>query len=265
MRPARQPLARLAAALAIAATLSGCGGGGGDGDVPVPASNEIAYPHSVVLGAAGEQALIYTPGAGTTAATVTAPSAAALLPAGTTPLVAEHVEPALPGLRIVCVSGRGDSTNVVTGINPGVIAESAAVLMDDGWQPVDAGVAWADAVASGGAFAGWENCGVKPEGLPSPSSTLRPTPDGGYSEDVYDGNPGTTFNVVRRNVSAAEVSALLSAEGEATVEDPLRPLRLVLRAWRHDAGSVVFIESGVPTAQAPAGARGFIALYVPIS
>jgi hypothetical protein len=265
MRSARQPRTGLAASLAIAAGLSGCGGGGGDGDVPIPVSNRTEYRHSVVVGVAGEQTLVHTPGTGTTAATVTAASASALLAAGTTALVAEHAEPTLPGVIVACVSGTGESTNVITGINPGVIAESAAILFDDRWQPVDASAAWAAAVASGRAWAGWENCGVKPEGLPSPSSTLTPLRGGGYSEDVYDGNPGTTFNVVRSNVSAAEVAARISAQGELTSEDPLRPLRLTLTAWRSDAGTVVFVETGVPTAQAPAAARGFIALYVPIS
>jgi hypothetical protein len=265
MRPARQPLAQLAASLAIAAGLSGCGGGGGDDEVPAPPPTATEYRHSVVVGVAGEQTLTYAAGSGTTAATVTAASASALLPAGTTALVAVHVEPALPGVVVACVSGSGESTNVITGINPGVIAESAAVLFDDRWQPVDASAAWAAAVTSGHAFAGWENCGVKPEGLPSPSSTLSPLANGGYSEDVYDGNPGTTFNVVRINVPAARVAARLSAPGELTTEDPLRPLRLRLTAWRNQAGTVVFVETGTPTAQAPAAARGFIALYVPAS
>lgn len=264
MRFGRRALARLAAPIAIAAAgLAGCGGG--DGTAPPPASIATEYRHSVVAGLAGEQTLLYTPGSGTVAATVAASNGSALLPDGTTPLVAEHTESTLPGLRIVCVSGRGESTNVITGINPGVIAESAAVLFDDRWQAVDTSAAWAAAVASGTALEGWENCGVKPEGLPSPSSRLTPTGNGGYTEDVYDGNPGTTFNVVRRNVGAADVAALLSAKGEATTEDPLRPLTLMLRAWRNDAGTVVLVETGVPTIQAPAGARGFIALYVPAS
>ncbi len=258
----------LATPIAItAAGLAGCGGGGGGGTTQPPGAiaDTTEYRHSVVIGRTGDQTLLYRSGAGTGTATVTATNGSALLPAGATPLVAEHTEPALPGLRIVCVSGPGETTNVITGINPGVIAESAAVLFDDRWKEVDASAAWAAAISSDKVFEGWENCGVKPEGLPSPSSRLMTTGNGGYAEDIYDGNPGTTFNVVRRNVSAADVAALLSSQGQATTEDPLRPLTLMLRAWRNETGQVVFVETGIPTQQAPIAARGFIALYVPTS
>ena len=93
----------------------------------------------------------------------------------------------------MCVSGRGDSTNVVEGVNLGVIAESAAVLPDDTWNAIDAADAWASVVAQRTGLWGWENCGVKPEGLPSPSSRRVPTAEGGFDEDVYDGNRATTF------------------------------------------------------------------------
>ena len=259
----RRAFARLVATFGVAAAaLPGCGGGTDEATTP-SAAMATEYRHSVVVGLTGEQTLLYRAGAGANAATVSASTGSSLLPAGATALVAEHIEPPLPGLRIVCVSGKGESTNVLAGINAGVIAKSAAVLLDDHWQVVDAKVAWGDAAAMGAAYQGWENCGVKPEGPPSPSSLLVAAHDGSYTEDVYDGNPGTTFSVIRRIVTAADVDAMLAPQGATPTENPLRPLVLMLRAWRNDAGRVVFVETGVPTAQAPADARGFIALYIP--
>jgi hypothetical protein len=257
----RGRLAVLTSLLSIAA--AGCGGGADTAPPSGPVATTIAYPQSVVLGAPAPQALLYVASQGSQPASVTATAASPLLAAGPTPLLAEHLEAGLPGLRVACVSGRGDSTNVISNINLGVISESAAVLLDGGWRPVDAAVAWSRAVASGAAWLGWENCGVKPEGPPSPSSRLVPGADGGYAEDVYDGNPGTTFNVVRRVVSSADTAALLSAAGLANLDDPLRPLQLTLRAFSDAAGQIVFIEMGTPLAGAPVSARGFIALYVP--
>ena len=248
----------------LVAALAACGSSG-DSSPSTPTTPTIDYPNSIALGAPVPQALVYTAGSATTPAMVIAPAASALLAAGTTPLVADHTDPALPGLRVACVSGTGDSTNVVTGINLGVISQSAAVLFDADWNPVESSSAWAAAVASGGAWLGWENCGVKPEGLPTPSSRLLPTSDGGYTEDVYDGNPSTTFNVVRRQVAPAEVAAMLSTDGDLTTEDPLRPLRLTWRAYADGAGHMVFVEVGVPAAGAPASTRGFVALYVSAS
>ena len=246
-----------------AAALPGCGGGG-TGEAPTPSTSmSTEYRHSVAVGLPGEQKLLYRAGTGSNAATVFASTGSTLLPVGVSALVAEHDEPQLPGMRIACVSGKGESINVVTGINAGVIAESAAVLLDDHWQAVDANVAWSDAATVGAAYQGWENCGIKPEGPPSPSSRLVAAYDGSYTEDVYDGNPGTTFSVIRRIVTAADVDKMLAPQGATTTEDPLRPLVLTLRAWRNDAGRVVFVETGVPTVQAPAEARGFIALYIP--
>jgi len=255
--------ARVAGGWMLGAALAACGGGGSDAPMPPGPPATIDYPHSVALGLAAPADLVYAAAVGTAAATVTGPNAATLLPAGTTALLAEHSDPRLPGLRVACVSGNGDSTNVVAGINLGVIAESAAVLLDARWSAVDPAQAWSAAVASGAAWSGWENCGVKPEGAPSPSSRLVPEADGGYSEDVYDGNPSTTFNVVRRQVAPAEVDAMLSPAGGMNAEDSQRPLQLTLRAYGDAGGHTVFIEIGVPAAGAPAAARGFIALYAP--
>ena len=109
---------------------------------------------------------------------------------------------------------------------------------------------------------GWENCGAKPEGPPSPSSRLFPATDKGYAEDIYDGNPSTSFNSVRRPVAPADVAKMISSEGLLTSEDPLRPLLLTLRAYADGSGNVVLVEVGEPVATAPASARGFVSLYV---
>jgi hypothetical protein len=252
-------------AVAMAALLASCGGGGSTSpaDSAPTTPSTTTYENSIVVGATSPQTLVYTAAATAAAqATVTSTVGSPLLPLGTTPVLAEHVDASLPGLRVVCVSGRGESTGVVTRIDLGVIAESAAVLFDARWHGVDSTAAWAAAVASGNAWSGWENCGVKPEGAPSPSSRLVPTAAGGYAEDVYDGNPGTTFQAIRRNVAPADVTAMLSPAGLLAVDDPLRPLQLRLRAYADAAGHVVFVETGAPASGAPASALGFVALYV---
>ncbi|MDE1927153.1 MAG: hypothetical protein KGI36_08210, partial [Burkholderiales bacterium] len=234
------------------------------GPAPVAGAGPLAYDHSVALGGWQAQPIGYSAGSATTPATVSTASASALLAAGSNALVAIHQEPALAGLIEVCVSGDGQSTNVVAPINLGVIAQSAAVLLDAGWSPLaDPAAAWAALAARQAVLDGWENCGVKPEGAPSPSSRLTAQAGGGYAEDVYDGNPGTTYNVVSQTVTAAQMAAMLSATGYATSADPTRPLQLYWRFYADAAGHQLAIEMGLPQAGAPAALKGFIALYVP--
>ncbi len=252
-----------ACCLAVAALPVGCGGGGSADTMSTPPTDTSAiYARSVVLGASSPQSIVYRPASGTGQATVTTTIASALLPIGTTPVLAEHLESQLPELRVVCISGFGETINVVAHVNPGVIAESAAVLLGSGWSATDARDAWSAATASGGAWLGWENCGVKPEGLPSPSSRLVPTPAGGYVEDIFDGNPGTTFQVIRRTVAASDVAAMLTPAGLLALDDLERPLQVTLRAYADAAGHRLLVQSGVPAAGAAPSARGFIALYV---
>ena len=267
------PRLAIAGCAVLHLALAGCGGSGGSDapgapvattppvTTPPPTATTVDYPASVVLGLSTVQDVVYTPASGTTPASVAVTSASTLLRVGANPVVAEHVEASLAGVRVVCASGNGQTTNVVTGINPGVLAKSAAVLFAANWSATDATAAYTAAIARGGAWVGWENCGVKPEGAPSPSSRLRPRADGGYGEDVYDGNPGTTYNVVSRSEATSVVAAMLSDAGYATVEDPTRPLRLRLRAYRDGSGNTVFVETGDPVASAPAGTQGFIAPY----
>ena len=250
----------LLAALFI--SVAGCGGGGGGGSGGGMAT-PTEYAHSVPLGSWVGQSIDYIAGQSTTPAEVTSSTASALLPTGSTALVAEHVEASLPGVREVCVSGHGESTNVIAPINLGVIAQSAAVLLDAGWNPVgNRAGAWAAIAQRRAVLSGWENCGVKPEGAPSPSSLLTAQTDGGYAEDVYDGNPATTFNVISHAVPAAQMAAMLSDSGYPTSGDPARPMQLYWRIYGNGAGRQLLIEMGLPSAGAPPSLKGFIALYV---
>jgi hypothetical protein len=215
----------------------------------------------VVLGLSEPQSLVWRDALPGLTATLTAPAAGSLLTAGLNHVVADFRAVGIPGMRMVCVSGRGESTGTFTRINLGVLAVSAAVLFDAMWNPVDTESAWV--AARQRTWSGWENCGVKAEGAPSPSSKLMARADGGYDEDIYDGNPGTNFNILRFGVDVATARSMRSPSGWATTEDPSRPLVLTWRAWRNDAGQVVFVLRGEPRAGAPAGTRGFIAVYVP--
>jgi hypothetical protein len=206
----------------------------------------------------------YLAAASTTSAEVTTTVTSALLPIGTTALVTVHAEASLPGVLAACVSGNGERTNVVSPINLGVIAQSAAVLLDAGWGLVaDQAGAWAALAQRRAVLTGWENCGVKPEGAPSPSSLLTVQADGSYTEDVYDGNPGTTFNVFSQVVPAVQMTAMLSDTGYSTTADPLRPLQLYWRIYADNTGRQALIEMGLPRPTAPQTQKGFIALYVP--
>lgn len=249
------------------AVLGGCGGGGASSAPPPapapPPPPATDYPDSVVLGVGTPQDLQFVAGAGATQAQVVAPSASTLLAAGANPLTAAYDDARLAGWRVACVSAPGDTTNVVTGINLGVVGKSAAILFASGWVSVDATAAWAALVAGRTPLLGWENCGLKPEGPPSPSSRLQPGSDGGYTEDVYDGNPGTTFNAISQAVAAGQVAAMLSDAGFLATADPARPLRLTLRALRDGDGHVVMVERGEPAPGASPGTLGFIALYEP--
>jgi hypothetical protein len=252
------------AVLACSALASACGGGGDSSPASAPSSaSTVAYANSIAVGASAPQLIVYQPASGAVQPTVTTTEASTLLPIGTTAVLSEHVESGLEGIREVCVSGRGDTTNVVAGINLGVVMESAAVLLNAQWTPTDSNAAWNAAVAAGSAWSGWQNCGEKPEGPPSRSSRLVPTSAGGYSEDVFDGNPGTNFLAIVHNVSAMDVAAMLSTQGLRSSEDPQRPLQLFLRAFRDSTGHVVFIQSGSPASTAAASVRGFVALYIP--
>ncbi len=69
---------------------------------------------------------------------------------------------------------------------------------------------WSALGASAAVFDGWENCGAKAEGSPSPSSTLTINADGSFSDNVFDGNPTTTVTIVdqRLQFDTGRVDAL---------------------------------------------------------
>lgn len=248
---------------ALGQLVAGCGGGGG-GESSAATTSTLTYANSVALGSWTAQSIVYTAGVAPAPAEVTAGIASALLPKGAATLVGQHEESSLPSVLEVCVSGNGESTNVVAPINLGVVSQSAAVLLDAGWNPVpDSTAAWAAMAQRQAVLIGWENCGVKPEGAPSASSRLTVRPDGGYSEDVYDGNPGTTYNVISQTVSATQMSAMLGATGWATTADPTRPMQLYWRVFADGAARQLLIEMGVPRSTAQPSVKGFIALYVP--
>jgi hypothetical protein len=256
---------RLTAAALTLLLLGGCGGGGGgavDATTAPPPSQPAGttYPRSLVLGVAGSRPLTYREALPGSAPTVLSPVAGQFFVAGVNHVIAEFRPSMLEGARMACVSGRGESIGTLRPINLGVLAVGAAILFDDTWSEVDPEIAWGS--SGPGVLVGWENCGVKAEGAQSPSSRLTPRGDGGYEEDVYDGNPGTNFNILRVSVSAAAAKAMRSPNGGRSVDDPSRPLVLTWRAYQSNPGKTVFVLRGDPDTSGPAGTQGFIALYV---
>ena len=251
--------------------LTSCGGGGTNpptnpstttGSVspaPLPTTS-IDYPHSLVVGVNGFQDLVLTPMV-SAPAVLTAPRASQLLKAGSNLVLTQYNNANLPGLSVACLSGVGSTTNINSDINLGDYSQSAALLMSANWNAVDSVTAWSKAAMSGASWQGWEDCGIKPEGLPSPASTLVPNAQGGYSEAIYDGNPGTTFNVLANNYSASQVASMLSASGLVSTVNPKRSLLLTLRAYADTAGHQIWVEMGYPlTSSDPT--QGFVSLYV---
>lgn len=129
---------------------------------------------------------------------------------GTTMLVAAHTA---RGATIACVAAPSGAIGTVRGVNIGVAVRSVAVLLDARWHRVgDAAAAWAALERAGMRFENWENCGVKLEGPPSPASLLVPDARGA-SDDIADGNPGTTYRPVPRRYGRATIAAMLSPQG----------------------------------------------------
>ncbi len=148
-----------------------------------------------------------------------------------------------PGAAIACISAPSDAVGPTSGVNLGVYVKSVAVLMDARWHRIDTAGALA-----GRRFENWENCGEKPEGQPSPMSRLMPGTDGGLVEDVFDGNPRTNLNVLRRVWPRPAVQAMLG-DGLA-----VGGMRLRLAAFGNGASRLLVLR-GDP--------GGFIAAYVP--
>jgi hypothetical protein len=261
----RHALALSAVTAVFAGAMGGCGGGGGSNPSAAPegsSAGTVVYAHSLVLGVPQPQSVTYVPAVPPLQPVIQTANGGSLLGGGPAALTAEYIPPSAAGVRVSCVSGNGTSIGVLDSINPGVVSVSAAVLFDAGWNESDADSAWAMAAAASERWDGWENCGVKPEGMPFKSSTVTPAANGGYSEDVVVGNPASNFTTLRLDISSL-FAADMRRTGALTSEDPLRPLRLTWRAFKDASGNTVWVERGEPAASAPVGTRGFIALFVP--
>ncbi|ABE37154.1 hypothetical protein [Paraburkholderia xenovorans] len=273
-RIARRPAALFTAALCTATLIGGCGGGnGGDGGgsstpaagtAPSSPPNVSVYPNSLTLGSVAAVSLSLIAATTTTDAMLVSAVAAPLLGAGNNPLVSTHLAANVPGAGTACVSAATDSTGTVTGVNAGVNIRSVAALLDDTWSvPATPSANWAALGASGAVFDGWENCGAKAEGAPSPSSTLTVNADGSFSDNVFDGNPSTTVTTINQSFSAAQASSLLSDAGYSDASQPANPQTIRLKLYRNAAQQTVLVEQGIPVGGATDQHPGFIAIYFP--
>lgn len=255
----------LVAALCLG-MIAGCGGGGDNSGnavivqtTPAPGqtiSASVTYPKSVVLGNLAAQPLDLREAAPPAATVVVTSTASALLAAGSNPLSSLYRSATTPGALIVCVSAPTSSTGLVSGINLGVNIKSAAVLLDNSWTETGA----AALPANGVVFEGWENCGEKPEGRPSPGSTRTLLPDGRMRDDIYDGNPSTNLNIVTLITSAAQLAAMLSAPGYAVTASSGAAYTVWLRVYRNGGGSILLIEQGLPVSGL--AMHGYLSMYL---
>jgi hypothetical protein len=256
----------LAAAVSLS-LVAGCGGGGGDNAVPAQATpapaqsgaGSVNYPQSVVLGSLAAQTLDLREALPPAATVLVAPAASALLVAGSNPLSSLYRSTATPGALIACVSAPTSSTGLVGGINLGVNIKSAAVLLDKNWSEAGAN-ALSSLAAAGVQFDGWENCGEKPEGRPSPASTRTLLPGGGLRDDIYDGNPSTNLNIITQNISAPQLTAMLSAPGYAAVSSSGVAYTVWLRVYHDASGRVLLVEQGLPVAGL--ATQGYLSMYL---
>lgn len=261
--------AAFAAALSMAACGGGGGGGGGGNDSsnstpPAPPSNASVYQNSTTLGSVSTVSLSLVAATTTANAMLVSSVAAPLLAAGNTALVSTHLAANLSGAGTACVSAPTNSIGTVTGVNAGVNIKSVAALLDDTWhvsatQPAD----WMTLGASGAIFDGWENCGAKAEGAPSPSSTLMVHADGSFSDNVFDGNPSTTVTTVDQNFTPAQAVSLLSDAGYADSSQPANAQTIRLRIYHNAAQQTVLVEQGIPVSGATNQNPGFVAIYFP--
>jgi hypothetical protein len=244
--------------------VAGCGGGGG-GDAaspPPPVSNAIAYQNSVVLGSTRAVALSVVPATTTANATLESPVAAPLILLGDNALVLLHQQGGYAGAGIACVSANANSVGTVTNVNVGVNVKSVAALLDTTWTAVaNPASTWNNLGASAKVFDGWENCGAKAEGSPSPSSTLTVNADGSFSDNVFDGNPATTVHIVDQGFSATQAAAMLSNSGLLDTSQPANPQIIRLQIYQNGSNQTLLVEQAIPTAGASSSTPGFVAIY----
>lgn len=269
----------MASPLPFIAMLAGCGGGGdGNGTgagvaVAVPvvqAGTQVTYPQTVVLGNLAPYSVGLIDAQGTRSALIVTASSSTLLASGQTPIVAVHRSSNAAGVLAACVSAPTSSTGTIDGINLGVNIKSVATLMDATWtQAADQAAAWASIAAGGAAgvgpgqavFEGWENCGAKPEGLPSPGSLRTVNADGSFSEDVYDGNPSTNLNIITLHGSATQAAQMLSSEGYLNTTQRNAAKRVWLRVYRNNANQTILVEQGLLEAGSSTASPGYMAAY----
>ena len=236
----------------------------------VQAGTQVTYAQTVVLGSLLPHAVGFIDAQGTNSALIITTTASTLLASGQTPVVAVHRSSKAAGALAACVSAPTSSTGTIDGINLGVNIKSVATLMDATWtQASDQAAAWASIAAgstSGRAvFEGWENCGAKPEGLPSPGSLRTVNADGSFSEDVYDGNPSTNLNIITLHGSAAQAAQMLSSEGYLNATQLNAAKRVWLRIYRNTANQTILMEQGLPESRSSSSSSsaspGYMAAY----
>ena len=262
---------RRTAAGFVAATmvaLSGCGGGGGGSDNGSPGTpaaatpSAIVYQDSLLLGSVTPQSLSFVAATMTANALIVSPVAAPLVVPGNNPLVSSYFQGTVPGAGIACVSSPTNSIGTVTGVNAGVNIKSVAVMLDASWTLSTAPDAnWSALAASAAAFDGWENCGAKAEGSPSPSSTLTINADGSFSDNIFDGNPSTTVTIVDQSFSSTQAASMLSDAGYLDASQAGNPQTLRLKVYQNAAKQTLLVEQGIPASGASSENPGFVAIY----
>ncbi|MFM0630011.1 hypothetical protein [Paraburkholderia xenovorans] len=257
------------AAAFAAALLAACGGGGGGGGSggsapPASSSNASVYQNSTTLGSVDAVSLSLIAATTTANAMLVSPVAAPLLTAGNNTLVSTHLPTNVTGAGTACVSAPTNSIGTVTGVNAGVNIKSVAALLDNSWTvSATPSANWTTLGARGAVFDGWENCGAKAEGAPSPSSTLTVNTDGSFSDNVFDGNPSTTVTTVNQSFTAAQAASLLSDAGHLDSSQPANPQTIRLKIYHNAAQQTVLVEQGIPVSGATSQNPGFVAIYFP--
>ncbi|MDP9155993.1 MAG: hypothetical protein M3O74_17290 [Pseudomonadota bacterium] len=252
-------------ALAIV-TLTACGGGGSD-NAPSTAPGPVSpvatvYQNSLTLGSVAPQSLSFIAATTTANAMIVSPVAAPLLAAGNSPLVSSHFQGGVTGAGIACVSAPTNSIGTVTGVNAGVNIKSVAVLLDGTWTVSTTPAAtWTALVSNAATFDGWENCGAKAEGSPSPSSTLIVAADGSFTDNVFNGNPSTTVSIVDQGFTASQAALMLSDAGYLDASQAGNPQVIHLKIYQNATRQTLIVEQGIPSSGATNSNPGYVAIY----
>lgn len=268
MNAISQTIKRTAAGCFAIATMTfaGCGGGGSDNatsTAPAPVSPvATVYQDSLTLGSIVPQSLSFIAATSTANAMIVSSVPAPLLAAGNTSLVSSHFQSGVAGAGIACVSASTNSIGTVTGVNAGVHIKSVAALLDGTWTVSTTPAAtWNALGADAATFDGWENCGAKAEGSPSPSSTLIINADGSFTDNVFNGNPSTTVTIVDQSFTASQAALMLSEAGYLDTSQPGNPQVIRLGVYQNAAKQTLLVEQGVPSSGATNSNPGFVTMY----